>query len=112
MQHLELANAAAPALGSHRIAVAADFCHCDMRGQCDVLLRADDIAHDDNSPVKAEIIRKAFRGSEFLCTLRLKDGQLLMAHVPSQLDHKLGEWMAIKAVVDHVVTLARQAQGT
>ena len=35
-------------------------------GECDVLLRADDIVHDDAAPVKAEIVRKAFRGSEFL----------------------------------------------
>ena len=79
-------------------------------GQCDVLLRADDIVHDDNAPVKAEIIRKAFRGSEFLYTLRLKNGQLLMAHVPSHHDHKLGEWIGIRAEVDHVVTFAREAQ--
>ncbi len=78
-------------------------------GQCDVLLRADDIVHDDDAPVKAEIIRKAFRGSEFLYTLRLKDGQMLMAHVPSHHDHKLGEWIGIKAEVDHVVTFAREA---
>jgi iron(III) transport system ATP-binding protein len=39
------------------------------RGECDVLLRADDIIHDDDAPVKAEILRKAFRGSEFLYTL-------------------------------------------
>ena len=77
-------------------------------GQCDVLLRADDIVHDDNAPVKAEIIRKAFRGSEFLYTLRLKDGQMLMAHVPSHHDHKLGEWIGIRAEVDHVVTFDRE----
>ena len=76
-------------------------------GQCDVLLRADDIVHDDNSPVKAEIIRKAFRGSEFLYTLRLASGDLLMAHVPSHHDHKLGEWIGIRAEVDHVVTFNR-----
>jgi iron(III) transport system ATP-binding protein len=76
-------------------------------GECDVLLRADDIVHDDAAPVKAEIIRKAFRGSEFLYTLRLADGQLLMAHVPSHHDHKIGEWIGIKAEVDHVVTFER-----
>ena len=76
-------------------------------GECDVLLRADDIVHDDDAPVKAEITRKAFRGSEFLYTLRLKDGQQLMAHVPSHHDHRLGEWIGIKANVDHVVTFER-----
>ncbi|HEX5697905.1 MAG TPA: ABC transporter ATP-binding protein, partial [Rhodoferax sp.] len=38
-------------------------------GVCDVLLRADDIVHDDDAPVKAQIMRKAFRGAEFLYTL-------------------------------------------
>ncbi len=76
-------------------------------GHCDVLLRADDIVHDDDAPVKAEIIRKAFRGSEFLYTLRLASGDLLMAHVPSHHDHKLGEWIGIRAEVDHVVTFNR-----
>ena len=77
------------------------------QGECDVLLRADDIVHDDHARVKAEIIRKAFRGSEFLYTLRMQDGQLLMAHVPSHHDHKIGEWIGIKAEVDHVVTFER-----
>jgi iron(III) transport system ATP-binding protein len=76
-------------------------------GQCDVLLRADDIVHDDDAPVKAEIIRKAFRGSEFLYTLRLASGHQVMAHVPSHHDHTLGEWIGIRAQVDHVVTFQR-----
>jgi iron(III) transport system ATP-binding protein len=76
-------------------------------GECDVLLRADDIVHDDAAPVKAEIVRKAFRGSEFLYTLRLASGHTLMAHVPSHHDHKLGEWIGIRAEVDHVVTFNR-----
>jgi iron(III) transport system ATP-binding protein len=77
-------------------------------GECDVLLRADDIVHDDASPVKARIERKAFRGSEFLYTLRLASGQPLMAHVPSHHDHQVGEWIGIRAQVDHVVTFARE----
>jgi iron(III) transport system ATP-binding protein len=76
-------------------------------GECDVLLRADDIVHDDNAPVKAEIMRKAFRGSEFLYTLRLASGQTVLAHVPSHHDHKIGEWIGIRAEVDHVVTFNR-----
>jgi len=76
-------------------------------GECDVLLRADDIVHDDDATVKAEIIRKSFRGSEFLYTLRLKTGETVMAHVPSHHDHVLGEWIGIRAEVDHVVTFNR-----
>ena len=76
-------------------------------GECDVLLRADDIVHDDASPVKARIERKAFRGSEFLYTLRLASGEQVMAHVPSHHDHHIGEWIGIRPEVDHVVTFPR-----
>ncbi|HOM14497.1 MAG TPA: ABC transporter ATP-binding protein, partial [Rubrivivax sp.] len=76
-------------------------------GRCDVLLRADDIVHDDASPVKARIERKAFRGSSFLYTLRLVGGQQLLALVPSHHDHQVGEWIGIRAEVDHVVTFER-----
>ena len=78
-------------------------------GLCEVLLRADDIVHDDAAPVKARIERKSFRGSEFLYTLRLASGEQVMAHVPSHHDHQIGEWIGIRAEVDHVVTFARQS---
>jgi iron(III) transport system ATP-binding protein len=77
-------------------------------GECDVLLRADDIVHDDASPVRACIERKSFRGSEFLLTLRLQSGERVLAHVPSHHDHEVGEWIGIRAQVDHVVTFPRE----
>jgi iron(III) transport system ATP-binding protein len=77
-------------------------------GACDVLLRADDIVHDDQAPVKAQILRKAFRGADFLYTLRLASGETVMALVPSHHDHALGEWIGIRAQVDHVVTFNRE----
>ncbi len=76
-------------------------------GNCDVLLRADDILHDDDSPVKARIERKAFRGSEFLYTLRLASGEQVLTHVPSHHDHHVGEWIGIRLQMDHVVTFPR-----
>ncbi|WP_101050193.1 ABC transporter ATP-binding protein [Macromonas nakdongensis] len=78
-------------------------------GLCDVLLRADDIVHDDASAVKARIVRKAFRGSEFLYTLRLDSGETVMTHVPSHHNHAVGEWIGIRVAVDHVVTFERGA---
>ena len=77
-------------------------------GECDVLLRADDIVHDDSSPVQARVLRKAFRGSEFLYTLQLANGQQLQAHVPSHHDHAVGEWIGVRVQADHVVTFARE----
>jgi iron(III) transport system ATP-binding protein len=76
-------------------------------GECDVLLRADDIVHDDHAAVQAQIVRKSFRGSEFLYTLRLGSGHTVLAHVPSHHDHAVGEWIGIRAEVDHVVTFPR-----
>jgi iron(III) transport system ATP-binding protein len=89
-----------------------DVAECPMPdaypgGECDVLLRADDIVHDDAAPVKAQIERKAFRGSEFLYTLRLASGERVLAQVPSHHDHAIGEWIGIRPEVDHVVTFPR-----
>ena len=94
------------------VGTLTDVAECPLpcafcEGQCDVLLRADDIVHDDHAAVKAQIVRKAFRGSEFLYTLQLASGHTVMAHVPSHHDHKLGEWIGIRAEVDHVVTFNR-----
>ena len=76
-------------------------------GAVDVLLCADDIVHDDDTHVKAKIVRNAFCGNEFLHTLKLPTGELLLAHVLSHHDHKTGEWIGIRAAMDHVVTFAR-----
>jgi iron(III) transport system ATP-binding protein len=76
-------------------------------GECDLLLRADDIVHDDASPVKARIEHKSFRGSEFLYTLRLASGEQVRSHVPSHHDHQVGEWIGIRPALDHVVTFER-----
>jgi iron(III) transport system ATP-binding protein len=81
-------------------------------GHCEVLLRADDVLHDDASPLKARIERKAFRGAEFLYTLRLESGQHLLAHVPSHHDHQVGEWIGIRPAMDHVVTFAPERAAT
>ncbi len=83
--------------------------HADPDGVCDVLLRADDIVHDDHSPLKACIERKLFRGAEFLYTLRLASGERLLCLVQSHHNHAVGEWIGIRAEVDHVVTFPRSA---
>jgi iron(III) transport system ATP-binding protein len=73
----------------------------------DVLLRADDIQHDDTSPLLATVLRKTFRGADFLYTLRLDSGLELVAYVPSHHDHALGEKIGIRLGVDHVVTFPK-----
>ena len=51
-------------------------CSGDCRtagGSLDVLLRPDDVVHDDAAPTQAEVVHKAFRGAEILYTLRLRE---------------------------------------
>jgi iron(III) transport system ATP-binding protein len=83
-----------------------DVCATDEKNawEVDVLLRADDVVHDDASPLQAEVLRKAFRGAEFLYTLQLASGQKLLALVPSHHDHAIGEKIGIRLAADHVVT--------
>ncbi|ASU39874.1 ABC transporter ATP-binding protein [Herbaspirillum sp. meg3] len=75
----------------------------------DVLLRSDDIVHDDLSPFKARIVRKSFRGADFLYTLQLDDGIELLSLVPSHHDHAIGEAIGIRLDVNHVVAFPRAA---
>ncbi len=69
----------------------------------EVLLRPDDVVHDDAAPTRAEVLHKAFRGAEILYTLRLESGRKVLALVPSHHNHALGERIGIRLDVDHVV---------
>jgi iron(III) transport system ATP-binding protein len=75
-------------------------------GELVVLLRPDDVVHDDASPIQAHVLRKTFRGAQFLYTLELPSGQRLLALVPSHHDHRIGEAIGIRFAADHIVTFA------
>ncbi|MES2770693.1 MAG: ABC transporter ATP-binding protein [Pseudomonadota bacterium] len=70
----------------------------------DVLLRPDDVRHDDASQIQAEVVRKIFRGADFLYTLRLASGDLVLANVPSHHDHAVGQKIGIFLELGHVIT--------
>jgi iron(III) transport system ATP-binding protein len=72
----------------------------------EVLLRPDDVVHDDAAPTQAEVVHKAFRGAEILYTLKLASGRKVLALVPSHHNHALGERIGIRLDVDHVVAFA------
>jgi iron(III) transport system ATP-binding protein len=71
--------------------------------EVDVLMRPDDVIHDDASALKAQVVAKAFRGAHFLYTLKLPSGALVLSMVPSHHNHALGEQIGIMLEVDHVV---------
>jgi iron(III) transport system ATP-binding protein len=68
-----------------------------------VLIRPDDILHDDDSKVTAYVRGKAFRGAEFLYTLETQNGLYLQSLVPSHHDHPMNEPIGIKTEIDHLV---------
>ena len=82
---------------------------CEIRPgqQVSLLLRPDDVLHDDASTLKAEVVKKAFRGAEFLYTLKLEDGNQVLSLVPSHHNHAIGEHIGIKLDVDHVIAFPR-----
>jgi len=73
----------------------------------DVLLRPDDVLHDDASPLQAQVLHKAFRGAEFLYTLQLPGGGRVLSLVPSHHNHAIGEKIGIRLEIDHVVAFPR-----
>lgn len=68
-----------------------------------VLIRPEDIVHDDGSPLKAEILRKDFRGANILYTLELKGKERLLALVSSHHDHGIGQKIGIRPKVDDII---------
>jgi|JI6StandDraft_1071083.scaffolds.fasta_scaffold40220_3 iron(III) transport system ATP-binding protein len=81
--------------------------HCDFGCRVDILLRPDDIVHDDASGVQAEVLHKAFRGADILYTLRLKSGTEVLSLVPSHHNHALGEKIGIRLDASHVIAFKK-----
>lgn len=76
----------------------------------DVLIRPDDVIHDDESTESAIVVEKAFRGAEFLYYLRLDSGIEVMCLAPSHHNHKINERIGIRLHVDHLVTFSRNQE--
>ncbi|MEW8431047.1 MAG: ABC transporter ATP-binding protein, partial [gamma proteobacterium symbiont of Ctena orbiculata] len=84
--------------------LSADFKQQHQAGDAvELLLRPDDLVHDDESDFKLEITDKVFQGAEYLYTLSLDDGTELLCLVQSHHDHGIGERIGIRLAVDHVV---------
>ena len=103
-------------LSAHEVEVELGALHSALPLECsqgciscgrdcgvEVLLRPDDIIHDDRSAMQAEVTHKAFRGADILYTLRLASGAQVLSLVPSHHNHALGERIGIRLDVDHVV---------
>lgn len=79
---------------------------CVAGDDVEILVRPDDVIHDDASPLKAEVAERAFRGAG-LYTLNLPSGARLLCLAPSHHNHALGQQIGIRLDIDHVVMFRR-----
>ncbi|MCF8211450.1 MAG: ABC transporter ATP-binding protein [Rhodoferax sp.] len=94
-------------LGAFGPTAAPTASSASASGECDMLVRADDVTLDPNSPIRAQLEQINFRGSEFIYTLRLASGDRVMASVLKHQGHVVGDTVGIRAELDHVVTFPR-----
>ena len=84
--------------------VGSDF---EIGEVVDLLVRPDDIPHDDASQVTAIVEEKRFLGAEFLYTLRLPNGHHVLCYAPSHHDHSIGNPLGIGLDLEHLVLFKR-----
>lgn len=84
---------------------------CDADCEVDLLVRPEDVLHDDNSALKARVIHKSFRGPHILYLLELPGGEKCQALVSSHHDHHIGEAIGIKPEVDNLVVFPKDEVG-
>lgn len=76
---------------------------CDSGCHIDLLVRPEDILHDDHSTVKAQVMHKSFRGPNILYKLQLSTQETCFALVSSHHNHKIGEMIGIVPEVENLV---------
>ena len=69
----------------------------------EVLIRPDDVLHNDDSDTVAEIISKQFRGSHFLYQVKITENCSLYCFASSHHNHAIGEKIGIELDLDHLV---------
>ncbi len=75
----------------------------EINQEVELLVRPDDIPHDDNSPIKAVIREKRFLGAEFIYTLGLPNDAIVSCYAPSHHDHPIGQLLGISLDLEHLV---------
>jgi len=53
------------------------------------------------------VVERAFRGAEYLYTLRLASGTRVLCLVPSHHQHAIGDEIGIRLEADHLVVFPR-----
>jgi len=68
-----------------------------------VLIRPDDVVFDHRSEIKAVVTQRQFRGAQFLYTLRLDNGDEVLALLPSHHNVELQQQVGIRLELEHLM---------
>lgn len=98
-------NAVDTALGRIHGALPEDL---DAGDPVYVLVRPDDLLHDEASDRRATVTHRAFRGADFLYTLALDSGDEALCLSPSHYDYAVGTQIGIRLEIRHVVVFPRR----
>jgi iron(III) transport system ATP-binding protein len=73
--------------------------------EVDLLVRPDDIVHDDDSDRTAKVVSRAFKGAHILYELELNHTarEKVLCLAPSHHDHMIGETIGIRLDLEHLV---------
>jgi len=80
----------------------------DVGTQIELLVRPDDIVHDERSTSKATVIAKDFRGADHLYTLRMPGSTRLLSLAPSHHNHEVGDKVGVRLQLDHLMIFERK----
>lgn len=69
----------------------------------DLLIRPDDILHDDDSEFVGVIVSKLFRGSHFLYRVKLSSDKIVYCFASSHHNHQVGQEIGLSVHLDHLV---------
>lgn len=82
--------------------------HSHIGKEVDLLIRPDDVKYDPDSPIRARVTRKAFKGAQTLYTIQTESGDTLLSLVPSHDDYEIGDVIGVTIVADHLVCFEQQ----
>jgi iron(III) transport system ATP-binding protein len=69
----------------------------------EILIRPDDLIYDETSPRRVIVVARAFRGAEYLYTIRLESGTQVLCLVPSHHQHAIGDVIGVRLEARHLV---------
>lgn len=75
--------------------------HYPVETPVDLLVRPDDVLHDDDSAFEGRVLQKHFKGTFYQYQVELANGRKLLCIAPSHHDHKVGQSIGIRLELDH-----------